>query len=209
MVRGLKARWVTRYSVKNCWTKDANEGGRGAVALSMGHLRWDEGLELRRCHRHQLGYAGEIPVGVGYHRMAHVGGQRQHCLIDLHTLRVPEHHATNDEGVAKVMDTRASVSAAIDPAQLVAQADKDPMHLAQTQAMSQTLAPRTHEERRLIHHLNVTIAHAPVAQQRAYGARVQRHRVVIRMVGRARGGSNARTALGCSGTWRDLANLVR
>jgi hypothetical protein len=107
--------------------------------------------------------------------MADVGGQRQHGLIDVHTLRVPEHHATNDERVPQVVDARASVSAAVDPAQLVAQAAEDPIHLAQTQAMPQTLAPRSDEERRLIGHLEVTIAPAPISQQRLHGARVQWH----------------------------------
>ena len=75
--------------------------------------------------------------------------------------------------MAKVVDARASVGAAIDPTQLVAQADEDAVYLAQTQAIPQTLPPRTHEERRLLRHRDVTMAQAPVSQQRLYGAWVQ------------------------------------
>ena len=38
-MRGLTARCATRYSVKNCCTSAGNDGGFGAVALRMGHLR--------------------------------------------------------------------------------------------------------------------------------------------------------------------------
>jgi hypothetical protein len=37
---------------------------------------------------------------------------------------MPEHYPTNDEGVSKIVEARASVSAAVDPAQQVAQADE-------------------------------------------------------------------------------------
>src|ERR1035437_5090984 len=108
MVRGLMARCVTRYSVKNCWTNDANDGGRGDTSV-MAHLRCGhERLEFACPHRHQLWNASEIPVGIGHHGVAYVGGQRQHRLIDVHSLRLPKHHTTNDEGMPQIVDARRS-----------------------------------------------------------------------------------------------------
>ena len=77
--------------------------------LRMGHLRClHERLErLAAASAINSGTAGEIPVGVGHHRVADVGRQRQHRLIDVDALRVPEHDATNDEGVPQVVDARA------------------------------------------------------------------------------------------------------
>src|ERR1035438_9204786 len=82
MVRGLNARCATKYSVKNSWTNNANDTGCGAVISDMAYL-----LYLSKCfeficrHCHELRYTSEIPVGVGYHGVPHVGGQRQHLLI--------------------------------------------------------------------------------------------------------------------------------
>jgi hypothetical protein len=88
----------------------------------------------RYCH--ELWYTSEIPVGIGYHGVPHVSGQRQHLLIDIHALNMPEHHATNDEGVPQIVDAWSIVSTAIDPSQLITQSDEDLTDLVQAQAMS-------------------------------------------------------------------------
>ena len=73
--------------------------------------------------------------------MANVGGQGQHRLINVHTLGMPKQHATNDESMTKVVDTRRSVGATVDPAQLIPQGLEDTIYLAQVQGEPQTLAP--------------------------------------------------------------------
>jgi hypothetical protein len=101
------------------------------LASGMAHLRVrHERLELARGQRHQLRYAGQVPVGIGHHRVADVGGQGQHRLIDIDILRMPAQHAANDECMAKIMDARGGVGAAVDPAQLLPQVLENPVHLA-------------------------------------------------------------------------------
>jgi hypothetical protein len=80
---------------------------------------------------------GDVPVDLGHHRMGHISGQRQHLLIDIHTLCMPKHHAKNDKGVSHVTNTRAIVSIAMDPSQLITQVDEDAMYLGQTQTLPQ------------------------------------------------------------------------
>jgi hypothetical protein len=45
--------------------------------------------------------------------MADVGRQRQHGLIDLHTLGLPLHYPVHDEGVPQVMNARGLVRPAV------------------------------------------------------------------------------------------------
>ena len=122
-----------------------------------------------------VGDAGEVPVGVGDHGVAHVGGQRQHRLIDVYPLVVPEHHPTNHHRVPQVVDARTFVSAAVDPAQLIAQTDEDPMHLAEAQGTPPAPAPRADEEWHLLSELDMDIAQPPIPIQRLHHARMQRH----------------------------------
>src|SRR5207245_9171847 len=117
MVRGLTARCVTKYSVKNDCTSAGKDGALAAVGLRMAlsrarpwrHLR----LELFGSKRHQFRHSGEIPVGIAYPRMPYVGRERQHRLIDVDTLALPGQHPPHDEGMACVVNARGVVGAAV------------------------------------------------------------------------------------------------
>ena len=80
-----------------------------------------EALELAAGERHQFGHGREIPVRVEDLGVTHVGRQRQHHLIDIGALGMPEHHAPDGKGVTQVVQARRLVCTAIDPAQAVAQ----------------------------------------------------------------------------------------
>ena len=88
---------------------------------------------------------------------------------------MPEHHATDDECVPQLVDSRAILSAAVVPPHLVAQADKDPMHLTQAQSIPPAPATRTHQERRFVGDLDMVIAERAIALQGIRRARMQRH----------------------------------
>src|ERR1700741_3985924 len=106
MVRGLIARWLTRYSVKNDCTR-AEKDGDLALSSCMGGSRGRHfGLELLRAERHQLGHASEIPVGVGDHRMAYVGRECEHGLVDVDALLVPGQDPAHDERMAQIVNAR-------------------------------------------------------------------------------------------------------
>jgi hypothetical protein len=81
--------------------------------------------------------------------VAEVGGQRQHHLVDVDALAVPQHYATHREGVPQIVDTRPVVSAAVDPTQLVTQLDENAMYLTLAQRVTKPPSPGTDEERRL------------------------------------------------------------
>jgi hypothetical protein len=65
----------------------------------------------------------------------------------------------------QVVDARTIVSAAVDPAQLIAQIDEDPMHLAQTQDTTPEPAPRADEEWHLPSEFDMNIAQPPIPLQ--------------------------------------------
>lgn len=91
--------------------------------------------------------AGEVPVGGGDLGVTQVSRQRQHRLINIGSLRVPQHHAANSEAVAQVVDARPIVAATVHPIQRSSQFDEDPVDLAPTQGMAQPLSSCADEER--------------------------------------------------------------
>ena len=68
--------------------------------------------------------------GVGRMDVSEVGRQRQHLLVDIGIVGVPAEQPPDGEGVAQVVQTGRLVSTSIDPAEAVAQADKDAVHLS-------------------------------------------------------------------------------
>jgi len=176
-VRGLSARWATRYSVKNCWTSEAKDGGFGAVGLRTWHHRLrNERLEPTSGDCHQLRRCRKVPTGVARLRVPDVGGQRQHRLIDVDALRLPLCDAAYDEGVPQVMDAWRMMIAAVAPAQLLAQTDEDAMHLAVAKRQPMPSASRADKERGFGRSgLTRHVARPAVAPQRFGGARVHRH----------------------------------
>jgi hypothetical protein len=67
---------------------------------------------------------------------------RQHRLIDVHVLRLPQEDTPYHEGVAQVVNARSVMRPAIAPAQLLAQRREDPMDLALVQILASSPAPR-------------------------------------------------------------------
>lgn len=62
--------------------------------------------------------------------MTHVGRQRQHLLVDLGTVGVPARQSPDGKGVVQVVQAGGLMSAAIEPAEAIAQAGKDAVHLS-------------------------------------------------------------------------------
>ena len=70
--------------------------------------------------------------------MPEVGRQRQHGLIEVDALALPEQQALDGEGVAQLVQARSLGGTAVNPSQLVAQFDEDAMHLTLTQGRRPT-----------------------------------------------------------------------
>src|ERR1700730_251357 len=105
-VRGLRARCWVRCSAKNAWTSAAKDGAGHAAGVSLlieRSRRCHEALEPVADQGHQFGHGAQIPVGVGDLRVSEVGGQREHGLIEVDALAVPEQHALDDEAVPKLV----------------------------------------------------------------------------------------------------------
>lgn len=83
--------------------------------------------------RHQLWHPAQVPVRIGDLDVAHVGGQRQHPLMEVHALFVPQDQAPHGKAVAKIVDPRLPMPTTIDPTQLPSQQLKHPMSLPVTQ----------------------------------------------------------------------------
>ena len=123
------------------------------------------------------GTADEVPVGVGHHRVPDVGRQRQHRLIDVHALRLPQHDAAHDEGVAQVMDARRVVSAAVDasPVARAARRRRDAPGDRSAACPRRRPARADEEWRIVVRELARQVAHPAIAPQGLDGARVHRH----------------------------------
>src|SRR5439155_27345135 len=111
----------------------------------MAHLRRHERFELGGGKLHQFGHGGEIPVGVGYHRMPDVCGQGEHRLIDINAVCVPSEHAAHDEAVANIVDARRAVRTAVGPGELRPQLSKRSIDLAGAELVSTAPSTRANE----------------------------------------------------------------
>ena len=69
--------------------------------------------------------------------MAQVGRQRQHPLVDIHALLVPQHQPANGEAVAQIVHPRLTVTTPIDPPELPAQLLEDPVDLSVAHGLTQ------------------------------------------------------------------------
>lgn len=67
--------------------------GRASGMAELRHAR----LEALRGHRHQLRHRLQVSVGVGHHRVPDVGRQRQHRLVHLDALLLPQQDAPDPE----------------------------------------------------------------------------------------------------------------
>ena len=74
--------------------------------------------------------------------------------------------------MAQVVNARCMVGAAIDPAELLAQAGKDQIDIGNLQALTQTRTPRTDEEWPLGITFDIPIAQVSIARQHLNGARM-------------------------------------
>ena len=72
VVRGLKARWCTRYSVKKLCTNFVKEGARAVLGIASLRCLRGVSLEAFGGHGHQIGYSGQVPIGMRDSRMTHV-----------------------------------------------------------------------------------------------------------------------------------------
>ena len=124
----------------------------------------------------QLGRRRKVPVGVAYFRVPDIGGQRQHRLIDVDTLRLPLCDATHDEGVPQVMNARRMMIAAVAPGQLLSQPGEDTVDLAIAERQPMPLPSCANEERGFgLGGLSRHVKRPSVTPQRFNGARVHRH----------------------------------
>src|ERR1700730_5342386 len=128
MVRGLTALWCTRCSVKKLCTNVVKEGAR--VASGIARLRSLRGVSLEALggHGHQIGDCVQIPISIRDRRMADIGGEGDHGMIDICAVPLPQLDAFADERMAKIVDARWGVATAGGPAELCAQLSKDPLY---------------------------------------------------------------------------------
>lgn len=118
-------------------------------------------LAAARNIKHQVA----LPVRVGDLDVAHVRGQRQHPLIKVRPLFMPQDQAPHGKAVANVVDPRLSMPAAIHPVQLPSQLLKHSVGLPVAQRLAPTHAARTDEERRVKARTHMLPAQRPVGRQ--------------------------------------------
>ena len=102
---------------------------------------------------------------MSYLDMPQVGGQRQHCLIDIDAQLMPAHQRANGKGVAQIMNANSDMCATICPAQFGDQLDEHAMNLAISQRLAQQLSTRANEEGGVHCGADLLAAKLPVVRQ--------------------------------------------
>jgi hypothetical protein len=82
--------------------------------------------------------------------MPDVGRQRQHRLVHVDALLLPQQDAPDHEGVPQIVDARRMMRTAVGPAQVAAQCGEDALHLVPADRLAEQAPPRADEERRVV-----------------------------------------------------------
>jgi hypothetical protein len=84
--------------------KTGKDGVRTGSVMTVLPHGGREILEALAGDRHEIGNAGEIPIGVGYFDVTDIGRKRGHGVVDIGATFMPEQDAPADEGVTEIVD---------------------------------------------------------------------------------------------------------
>ena len=131
-----------------------------------------ECLEAVSSERHELGYSLQVPVGVAEIDVADVGRERQHCIVDVCTFRLPEHQPSADKSVPQIVDTDELMAPARHDADVCRQSEPRAAHGPVAQSLAAALVE---EERRGMVGRAEPRSRAQVISQSRCRGRVQRY----------------------------------